>query len=156
MLERFSISIDRDLMTRFDALISDRKVRNRSEAIRDLIRKALLQQRWKTNEEVVGVITLVFNHHQRQLQDKMTDLQHEHHTLVVSTTHIHLGRHDCLEVIIARGRAARVQTLAESLIALKGVQDGSLTMSSAGEHDHDHDHDRPATAHRPTKKEKRP
>lgn len=134
MLERFSISIDDDLIGRFDRFIKQKKYRNRSEAIRDLIRKAMVQQQWESNQEVVGVITLVFNHHQRQLQDKMTELQHEHHHTVVSTTHIHLGKHDCLEVIIARGRASRVQSLAESLIALRGVTDGSLSMSSAGEH----------------------
>ncbi|HMO50352.1 MAG TPA: nickel-responsive transcriptional regulator NikR [Kiritimatiellia bacterium] len=132
MLERFSISIDRKLIAAFDRHIKAKKYRNRSEAIRDLIRKALIRQEWDADEEVVGVVTLVFNHHQRQLQDTMTELQHDHHHLVVSTTHIHLGKHDCLEVIIARGKASRVQSLAESLIALRGVKDGSLTMSSAG------------------------
>ncbi len=136
MLERFSISIDRDLIKAFDACIACRQYRNRSEAIRDLIRKCLIQQEWNANEEVVGVITLVFNHHQRRLQDKMTEVQHEHHDLVVSTTHIHLGRHDCLEVVIARGKAARVQLLAEALIAMRGVKDGNLTMSSAAESIH--------------------
>jgi len=136
MLERFSISIDRELLARFDAFIEQRKYGNRSEAIRDLMRKALIQQEWKANQEVVGVITLVFNHHQRQLQDKMTEVQHAHHHTVVSTTHIHLGEHDCLEVVIARGRAAKVRALAETLIAMRGVKDGSLTMTSSTEHLH--------------------
>jgi len=136
MLERFSISIDDKLLTSFDRFIEKKKYQNRSEAIRDLIRKSLIQQEWKANQNVVGVITIVFNHHQRQLQDKMTGMQHEHHHVVVSATHIHLGKHDCLEVIIARGNASRVQRLAESLIAMRGVKDGSLTMTSAGEHLH--------------------
>ena len=136
MLERFSISIDDQLLAIFDRYIEKKKYQNRSEAIRDLIRKSLIQQEWKANQNVVGVITIVFNHHQRQLQDKMTEMQHEHHQVVVSATHIHLGKHDCLEVIIARGNASRVQRLAESLIAMRGVKDGSLTMTSAGEHLH--------------------
>ncbi|HMP89601.1 MAG TPA: nickel-responsive transcriptional regulator NikR [Kiritimatiellia bacterium] len=136
MLERFSISIDSELLKQFDRYIALKKYQNRSEAIRDLIRKSLIEQEWKANQEVVGVITLVFNHHQRQLQDKMTEIQHKYHHIVVSTTHIHLGEHDCLEVIIARGKASLVQSLSELLTAMKGVKDGSLTMSSAGEHLH--------------------
>lgn len=136
MLERLSISLDDKLLARFDRYIADRKYVNRSEAVRDLIRKALVHEDWEAGREVVGVISLVYDHHQRQLQDKLTEIQHDFHHDVVSTTHIHLNHDDCLEVIIARGKASRVKSLAERLIALRGVKDGSLNMSSAGRHLH--------------------
>lgn len=136
MLERFSISLDDKLLAQFDRYISERKYGNRSEAVRDLIRKALVHEEWKGDKEVVGVITLIYNHHQRQLQDKLTEIQHDFHHDVVSTTHIHLTHDDCLEVIIARGRAGKVQSLAERMIAIRGVKDGSLSMSSTGAHIH--------------------
>ncbi|MFH0878273.1 MAG: nickel-responsive transcriptional regulator NikR [Lentisphaerota bacterium] len=136
MLERFSISLDQDLLLDFDRHLKQKKYPNRSEAIRDLIREALVQQAWDANENVVGVISLVYNHHQRQLQDRITDAQHNHHDLVVSTTHIHLDHDDCLEVIIARGKSGKVRSLAESLIALRGVKSGKLQTTSGGEHIH--------------------
>jgi CopG family nickel-responsive transcriptional regulator len=136
MLERFSVSIDDKLLGQFDRFIAARKYVNRSEAVRDLIRKLLVHEEWKADKEVVGVISLVYDHHQRQLQDKLTEIQHDFHHDVVSTTHIHLNHDDCLEVIIARGKASRVQSLAERLIALRGVKDGALNMSSTGAHLH--------------------
>jgi CopG family nickel-responsive transcriptional regulator len=136
MLERFSVSLEDKLLGQFDRFIAARKYVNRSEAVRDLIRKALVHEEWKADKEVVGVISLVYDHHQRQLQDKLTEIQHDFHHDVVSTTHIHLNHDDCLEVIIARGKASRVQNLAERLIALRGVKDGALNMSSAGAHLH--------------------
>lgn len=136
MLERFSVSLDDKLLAQFDAYIADRKYENRSEAVRDLIRRALVQQDWEANKHVVGVISLVYDHHQRQLQDRLTEIQHEYHHDVVSTTHIHLSHDDCLEVIIVRGKASRVRALADQLIALRGVKDGALNMSSTGEHLH--------------------
>jgi len=136
MLERFSISLDGKLMAEFDRWLARHKYNNRSEALRDLIRKAMVRELWAKDKEVVGVITIVYDHHQRQLQDRLTELQHEFHHDVVSTTHIHLNHDDCLEVIIARGRATRVQELADRLIAVRGVKDGSLSMSGAGEHLH--------------------
>ena len=139
MLERFSVSLEDKLLAEFDAYIAERKYENRSEAVRDLIRKALVHQAWESDKEVVGVISLVFDHHQRQLQDKLTEIQHEFHHDVISTTHIHLNHDDCLEVIIVRGKASRVQSLADRLIAIRGVKEGGLHMSSAGEHVH-HSH----------------
>ncbi len=136
MLERFSVSIEDKLLAQFDRFIAARKYVNRSEAVRDLIRKVLVHEEWKADKEVVGVISLVYDHHQRQVQDKLTEIQHDFHHDVVSTTHIHLNHDDCLEVIIARGNASRVQALAERLIALRGVKDGALNMSSAGKHLH--------------------
>lgn len=136
MLERFSVSLEDKLLTQFDRFLKEHKYVNRSEAVRDLIRKALVHQEWEVDREVVGVISLVYNHHQRQLQDRVTEIQHQFHHDVISTTHIHLNHDDCLEVIIVRGKASRTRALADQLIALRGVKDGSLSMSAAGPHLH--------------------
>lgn len=136
MVERFSISLEQGLLKEFDRFRKKHQYGTRSEAIRDLIRKSLVEQEWKADEEVVGVITLVYDHHQRQLQDRITNVQHGFHHDVISTTHIHMDHDNCLEVIIARGRAARVKELADTLTALRGVKNGSLSASSAGHHLH--------------------
>lgn len=136
MLQRFTVSLDHKLLGQFDRFIGTHRYENRSEAVRDLIRKALVREEWKADKEVVGVISLVYDHHQRQLQDRLTEIQHDFHHDVVSTTHIHLTHDDCLEVIIVRGKASRVQGLADRLIALRGIKDGALNMSSTGAHLH--------------------
>ncbi len=136
MLKRFSVSLDEHLLTQFDEFIRPRGYSNRSEAIRDLIRKVLINEEWEQDSEVVGVVTLVYNHHQPQLQEKMTELQHEYCHQITSSTHVHMDHHNCLEVTIARGRASQVRELSEKLIALRGVKNGSLTMSSTGGHLH--------------------
>ena len=132
MLKRFSISLDENLLAEFDSHIRSRKYNNRSEAIRDLIRKAFVKDEWDADKEVVGVITLVYDHHQNQLQERITELQHDFHHQITSTTHVHMDHHNCLEVIIVRGKAQKVHDLAERLIALRGVKDGHLAMSSTG------------------------
>ncbi|MBU0731238.1 MAG: nickel-responsive transcriptional regulator NikR [Proteobacteria bacterium] len=136
MLKRFSISLENDLLKKFDIFINLRRYNNRSEAIRDLIRKSLIQDEWEADKEVIGVISLVYDHHQRQLQEKITEAQHDFHHLIISTTHIHMDHDNCLEVIIVRGYAQQVQSLAEQLQALRGVKDGNLAMSSTGGHLH--------------------
>ncbi|MEE4240087.1 MAG: nickel-responsive transcriptional regulator NikR [Desulfopila sp.] len=133
MLKRFSISLEENLLDSFDTYIKAQSYNNRSEAIRDLIRKALVRQAWLSDSDVMGVITLVYDHHQHQLQEKVTELQHGHHHHIVSTTHVHMDHHNCLEVIIVRGKAKEVQELADKLIALRGVRDGNLAMSSTGQ-----------------------
>lgn len=132
MLQRFSVSLDRDLLAKFDEYIQRHGYDNRSEAVRDLIRKSLVKQEWDRNSWVVGVVTLVFDHHKPQIQERVTELQHRFYRLITSTTHVHMDHHNCLEVTIAKGKASEVQELAEGLIALRGVKDGSLTMSSTG------------------------
>lgn len=133
MIKRFSISLDEDLLTEFDGYIQRRQYFNRSEAIRDLIRKAFVQDEWREDKEVVGVISLVYDHHQYQLQERITELQHRFHHQIISTTHIHLDHDNCLEVIIIRGKAPEVRDLSEKLSAIRGVKDGHLAMSSTGE-----------------------
>jgi CopG family nickel-responsive transcriptional regulator len=136
MLKRFSVSLEDDLLDKFDDYISSHGYSNRSEAIRDLIRKALVNDEWEQDSEVVGVVTLVYNHHQSQLQERITELQHRYYLLITSTTHVHMDHHNCLEVTIVKGKASMVQELAEGMIALRGVKNGSLTMSSTGDHLH--------------------
>ena len=136
MLKRFTISIEEDLLDDFDAFMQQRHYKNRSEAIRDLIRARSVQNEWAADKDVMGVITLVYDHHRHQVQDKITELQHDYHHEIVSSTHVHMDHNNCLEVIIIRGKAAKVQQLADSLIALRGVRSGKLAMSSTGEHLH--------------------
>lgn len=132
MLKRFSVSLEEDLLEKFDSYIHQHRYSNRSEAVRDLIRKSLVQEEWQSNSQVVGVITLVFDHHKPQLQERVTELQHRFYNIITSTTHVHMDHHNCLEVTIAKGKAKDVQELAQGLIALRGVKDGKLTMSSTG------------------------
>ncbi|BCO10373.1 putative nickel-responsive regulator [Desulfolithobacter dissulfuricans] len=132
MLRRFSISLEESLLDKFDRYIQARQYDNRSEAIRDLIRKALVKKEWQADKQVMGVITLVYDHHQPKLQEKVTEAQHDFHHHIVSSTHVHMDHNNCMEVIIVRGKAGEVQELADRLIALRGVRDGNLTMSSTG------------------------
>lgn len=131
---RFGISIDSGLLERFDCLIEDKGYVNRSEAIRDLIRDALVEQAWEAgDQETVGTVTLVYNHHVRDLSDRLTEQQHHHHHQIVSALHIHLDAHNCLEVLVVRGRADEVKKIADELIGVKGVKHGKLVMTTTGE-----------------------
>jgi CopG family nickel-responsive transcriptional regulator len=132
MLKRFSISLEENLLEIFDKHIKARSYTNRSEAIRDLIRKAFVKKEWQADKEVMGVISLVYDHHQHKLQDKVTEVQHGYHHHIVSTTHVHMDHDNCLEVIIVRGKAREIQELSDKLVALRGVRDGHLAMSSTG------------------------
>ncbi len=132
-LSRIGVAIDADLLAQFDRLIAQRGYSNRSEAFRDLIRDELVERMWESPEShVVGTVTLVYNHHVRQLADKLTDIQHDHHHHVLSTLHVHLDHDHCLEVLIVKGQAAVVQRLADTLISTKGVKHGRLTITAAG------------------------
>ncbi len=133
MLKRFSISLEENLLEIFDKHIKARSYTNRSEAIRDLIRKAFVKKEWQADKEVMGVISLVYDHHQHKLQDKVTEVQHGYHHHIVSTTHVHMDHDNCLEVIIVRGKAKEIQELSDKLVALRGVRDGHLAMSSTGQ-----------------------
>ena len=133
-LTRIGIALDADLLDKFDQLIEQRGYSNRSEAFRDLIRNELVEEAWKSPEsEVVGSVTLVYNHHVRQLTDKLLDVQHDHHNAILSTLHVHLDHENCLEVLLIKGKAADVQRIANALISTKGVKHGRLTLSSSGE-----------------------
>lgn len=132
-LARFGISIDDRLLKRFDELIAEKGYGNRSEAIRDLIRNALVEEQWaRGEEETVGTVTLVYNHHTRDLSDKLTEHQHSHHDAIVSALHVHLDAHNCLEVVVVRGPAREVKRLADELIGTKGVIHGKLVTTTTG------------------------
>ena len=136
MLRRFSDSLDEELLQQFDRYIRERGYVNRSEALRDLIRKEFISEEWEQDGDVAGVVTLVYNHHQPQLQEKITEIQHDYYTLITSTTHVHMDHHNCLEVIIVKGKASRIREMAEKVIAMRGVKNGHLTMTSTGHHLH--------------------
>jgi len=129
---RFSVSIDSELMQRFDAMINCRGYENRSEALRDVMRQALVRDEWAKDQEIVGTITLVYDHHKRDLSERLTTIQHDHVNAVLSTLHIHLDHDNCLEVIVVRGPAKRVQQIADSLIGTKGVKHGKLSATTTG------------------------
>ncbi len=131
-LFRFGVSLPKDLLDRFDQLIRERNYSNRSEAFRDLIRKELVHKEWREGKEVAGAITLIYNHHKRELLNTITDLQHDFQSLILSTQHIHLDHHNCLEIIAVKGRPKEVQKLADTLKSIKGVKHGTLSMSSTG------------------------
>lgn len=131
-LVRFSVSIERELLSRFMREARRRKLGNRSEAIRGLIRDALVREEWAADEEIVGTITIVYDHHRRTLLDRLAAAQHDHHEAVLSTTHVHLDHANCLEIIAVRGNPSDVQRLMGMMKAIKGVKHGTLSMSSAG------------------------
>lgn len=131
-LVRFGVSLEKPLLERFDSLIRERQYTNRSEALRDLIRRELVQREWRRGSDVAGAITLIYDHHQKDLLSKVTDTQHGFQKVIISTQHIHLDHHNCLEIIAARGKAEEVQRLADALTSIKGVRHGTLSMSSTG------------------------
>jgi CopG family nickel-responsive transcriptional regulator len=130
---RFGVSIDDKLLESFDQLIELKGYMNRSEAVRDMIRGALVELKWEAgDEETVGTVTLVYNHHVRDLSDKLTEQQHAHHDQIISALHVHLDAHNCLEVLVVRGRARDVKKIADELIGVKGVVHGKLVMTTTG------------------------
>jgi CopG family nickel-responsive transcriptional regulator len=130
---RFGISLDEKLLANFDQLIEQKSYMNRSEAIRDLIRATLVEERLGSEEqEAVGTVTLVYNHHVRDLSEKLTEQQHSHHDQIVSALHVHLDAHNCLEVLVIRGAVRDIKQIADELIGVKGVKHGKLVMTTTG------------------------
>jgi len=125
--------MDENLLQRFDTLISRKGYANRSEAMRDLIREHLVEEEWREKgREMVGTITMVYNHHTRGLSDSLTDLQHHFHDLVISTMHLHLDEDNCLEVLVVKGKVDKIKSIADKLISTRGVKHGKLTMTTTG------------------------
>jgi CopG family transcriptional regulator, nickel-responsive regulator len=132
-LSRIGVAIDSGLLDKFDRLIGQRGYTNRSEAFRDLIRDELVERTWESPESVVvGTVTLVYDHHVRLLNEKLTSIQHDHHHAILSTLHVHLDHDNCLEVLVVRGRAGEVRKVADALISTKGVKHGRLTITTSG------------------------
>lgn len=131
-LVRFGVSVEEELLSKFDRLIQKETYANRSEAIRDLIREHLVKREWKEGKEVAGTITLVYNHHRRELVNRLTDIQHELHQFIISTQHIHLDHDNCLEVIIVKGKPEEIEHLAHRLKSTRGVKYSALSMATTG------------------------
>jgi CopG family nickel-responsive transcriptional regulator len=132
-LIRFGVSLEQDLLEKFDDLMEEKGWVNRSEAVRDLMREALVRREWeKEDGETVGTITLVFDHHVRELGKKLTSTQHHHYTSIITTLHVHLDSDHCLEVLVVKGRAREIRALADRLIGTRGVKHGKLTLTTTG------------------------
>jgi len=131
---RFGVSLDSDLLEKFDALCKEKSYQTRSEAIRDLIRGMLVQRQWDTCQgEVAGTLTMVYDHHQSGLAQRLTEQQHDNHEVILSTMHVHLDHHNCLEVLVLKGEAETIKTLGQKLISTKGVKNGHLVLTTTGQ-----------------------
>lgn len=131
-LIRFGVSIPEDLIAKFDKLIKTKKYKNRSEAIRDLIRESFVEEEWTLAKDVAGGISMVYDHHQRQLVNKLVETQHKFHNLIISSQHIHLDHDNCLEFIVVKGKAEEVKKLYNMLKSTRGVKHVGLMKSTIG------------------------
>ncbi len=131
-LVRLSLSIEKPLYDRLEKMVARSGYTNRSEFVRDMIRRQLVEQEWDANAEVLGSITLIYDHHQRQLGEKLTDIQHDHHKAVLAATHVHLSHDLCAEVILVRDKASHVRALADALRQQKGVLHAELSTATTG------------------------
>lgn len=132
-LVRFGVSLEKDLLGRFDGLCRGRSYATRSEAIRDLIRNEFVKDEWaKSKGDVSGVISLVYDHHRRELVDHLINIQHDHQHMIVASQHIHLDHDNCLEVVIIKGKANDIKGLASRLRSVKGVKHGQMVMTTIG------------------------
>ena len=132
-VSRFSISLPPSLLQQLDVMTDEKGYENRSQAIADMIRSQLVEHRQQFGkEDIAGTITLVYDHHKPHLQATLTDIQHDHHDVILSTVHVHLDHHNCLEVLLVRGKASAVKRIADKLITSKGVKHGKLTVTTTG------------------------
>lgn len=130
---RFSVSLPESLLRQFDKMIGEKKIANRSQVIADMIRDALIEHQIDTGtSEMAGTITLVYDHHLAHVQETLTSIQHDHHEFIISTLHVHLDHHNCLEVLVVKGKAKLLKKIADTLIAAKGVKHGKLTITTTG------------------------
>jgi len=131
-LVRFGVSLEKDLLVRFDQRIKKQKYTNRSEAIRDMIREELIKKEWTENQEVTGAITIVYDHHTRSLVNKILTVQHDHHTCILSTQLIHLDHHNCFEIIVTKGKSKEIEVLYRKLKSIKSVNHAGFMMATKG------------------------
>jgi CopG family nickel-responsive transcriptional regulator len=131
-LTRTGVSIEPELLEKFDRFISRRGYKNRSEALRDLIRESLISEDIEQNRLVVATLSMIFEHHRHDLSNKLTEIQHHSHQNVLAATHVHLDQDNCLEVVIMKGRAGEVKHLADHMLAMRGVKHGKLVITSTG------------------------
>jgi len=131
-VKRFGISLEDDLLKELDLLVRRREFPNRSQAIRFLIRKNIVEQDWNLDKNVAGCAVLVYDHHKRSLLNKSMRLQHKYQKLILSVQHVHLDHSNCLEVVALKGKASELKELSDKLIAIKGIKHGQLVMSGIG------------------------
>jgi CopG family transcriptional regulator, nickel-responsive regulator len=132
-LTRFGVSIPNSLLKDFDRLIGQKGYHNRSEAIRDLIRDSLVKEEWREGkQEMVGTVALVYSHHTRELSRLLTRMQHDHYKTILSTLHIHLDEHNCLEVLVVKGKGGDIKSISDRLIGIRGVKHGKLSLTTTG------------------------
>ena len=131
-LIRFGVSIEERLLKKFDKLLRKQYYKNRSEALRDLIRSELIKEEWLKKGKITGGIAFVYNHHKRQLVNNLLDVQHDHQDIVVSSQHVHLDHDNCLEIVIVKGESEKVRNLFFSIKALKGVKHVDILKSTTG------------------------
>lgn len=133
-LVRTGISLDRELLSRFDRAIARKGYGSRSEAIRDLVREHSVEADVASNKVIVGTLTVLYDHHQPRLSERLIEAQHHYHGRVLATTHVHLDARNCLEVVIVKGRSAEVQHFADHILSLRGLKHGKLVMTTTGKH----------------------
>lgn len=131
-LVRFGVSLEEDLLLKFDRHIKTKKYTNRSEAIRDMIREELIKKEWTENKEVTGVITLVYDHHTRELVNKVLDVQHDYHACILSTQHIHLDHQNCFEIIVTKGKSREIEELFQKIKSIKSIKHAGFMMATQG------------------------
>ena len=131
-LIRFGVSLEKALLDKFDKLLKGKNYPNRSEAIRDLIRESLIKREWMEGKGIAGAITLVYDHRKRELINRLTDIQHNYHHMIISTQHIHLDHDNCLEIVVVKGKPKDAEKLSNALKSTKGVKHGALTIASTG------------------------
>jgi len=131
-LIRFGVSLEEDLLIKFDRHIKKNKYTNRSEALRDMIREQLVKKEWTENKEVTGAITIVYDHHTRELVTKVLDVQHDYHACILSTQHIHLDHHNCFEIIVTKGKSNEIEELYQKLKSIKSVKHTGFMMATKG------------------------
>jgi len=131
-ITRFGVSIEPDLLNKFDAIIKRKGYTNRSEAIRDIVRKNLIIENISNSSaEVIGTLTMIYDHHSGKLTQKLLEIQHNNHNEILTTTHIHIDHNNCLEVLVLKGKAGSIQKLADTIKALKGIKHGELVITKS-------------------------
>lgn len=128
-IKRFSVSLDENLVESLDRFVVERKFPNRSQAIRSLVTDSLVQESWDQDKPVAGALVLVYDHHKRDLNNKLTHLQHDFHHLILATQHIHLSHQSCLETLSLKGKASELKLLSDRILAVKGITHGKLVMT---------------------------
>jgi len=128
---RFGVSLEKDTMNDLDRYVESNNFPNRSQAIRNLIEKYAVEQKWQCDNEVAGAIVIVYDHHKRNIDHEINMVQHDHHSLILSTQHVHLNHETCLESIVVKGKATELTSLADRIISIKGIHHGKLIMTRA-------------------------